>query len=127
MTDDFIPPIRERTTEELLKIVGSSNKWNSKAVQLAIDELINRKVEPKKIETAKYLSKKREKLQENLKARESYQLCDFIFKPVSTIFVLLFSWELKKDGYLRKAKQQKYFRIVFGIIIFVYILFAHLF
>jgi hypothetical protein len=58
MTDEFTSPIKERATEELLEIVGAPEKWNPKAVRFANNELVARKVEPKKIETAKYLSKK---------------------------------------------------------------------
>ncbi|SFU39884.1 hypothetical protein SAMN05216480_102250 [Pustulibacterium marinum] len=119
MTDEFIPPIKERTTDDLLKIVGAPDKWNPRAVFLANNELINRKVEPKKIQTAKYLSKKREKVEERIKANESYQFCDFFFNPFWTLFEIIFSWELKKDGFIRKAKQQKYFRIGIGILILI--------
>lgn len=117
MTDEFTPPIKERTTEELLKIVGAPEKWNPNALRLATNELTNRKVEPKKIQTAKYLSKKRDKVEKRIKANESYHVCDFILNPFPTLIEIIFSWELKKDGFPRKARQQKHFRIVIGIII----------
>lgn len=60
MTDDFTPPIKTRVTDELLQIVGAPDKWNPKAVHLANKELANRNVNSKKIETAKYLSKKKD-------------------------------------------------------------------
>ena len=126
MTDEFTPPIKERTTEELLKIAGAPEKWNPKAVRLATNELANRKVEPKKIETAKYLSKKRDKVEKNIKAKESYHVCDFILNPFPTLFEIIFSWELKKDGFPRKAKQQKYFRIAIGIIILICVVYSYL-
>lgn len=126
MTDEFIPPIKERTTDELLEIVGASEKWNPKAVRLATNELTNRKVEPKKIETAKYLSKKRDKVEKQIKANESYHVCDFIFNPWPNLIEILLSWELKKDGFPRKARQQKRFRIVIGIIIFSCIAYSYL-
>jgi|SRR5690554_774878 len=126
MTDEFTPPIKERTTEELLKIVGAPKKWNPKAVRLATNELSNRKVEPKKIETAKYLSKKRDKIDNRIKANESYHVCDFIAHPFWTLFEIIFSWELKKDGFPRKARQQKYFRIAIGIIILIGIAYSYL-
>lgn len=122
MTNEFIPPISERTTEELILIVGESEKWNSRAVELAKNELLNRKVAQKKIETAKYLSKKRKRIEGNLKANESYHICDFIRYPFWTLFEITVSWELKKNGYIRKAEQQKYFRLIFGIIILVCII-----
>jgi len=126
MTDEFIPPIKERTTDELLEIVGASEKWNPKAVRLATNELTNRKVEPKKIETAKYLSKKRDKVEKQIKANESYHVCDFIFNPWPNLIEILLSWELKKDGFPRKARQQKRFRIVIGIIILSCIAYSYL-
>ena len=85
MTDEFKPPIKERTTEELLKIVGAPEKWNSKAVRLATNELSNRKVETKKIETAKYLSRKRDKIDKQIKANEGYHVCDFIADRKSVV------------------------------------------
>lgn len=126
MTDEFTPPIKERTTEELLKIVGAPDKWNPKAVQLATYELTNRKVEPKKIETAKYLSKKKDKIAKRIKANESYHICDFIAHPFWTLFEIMFSWELEKDGFPRKARQQKYFRIAIGIIIFSCVIYSYM-
>jgi len=126
MTDEFTPPIKERTTDELLKIVGASEKWNPKAVRLATNELTNRKVEPKKIETAKYLSKKRDKIEKQIKANESYHVCDFILNPWPNLIEILLSWELRKDGFPRKARQQKRFRIVIGIIILSCIAYSYL-
>lgn len=126
MTDEFTPPIKKRTTGELLEIVGAPEKWNPNAVRLATNELTNRKVEPKKIETAKYLSKKRDKINERIKANESYHVCDFISNPFWTLFEIIFSWELKKDGFSRKAIQQKYFRISIGIIILVFVAYSYL-
>lgn len=115
--DDFKPQIKTRTTAELLEIVGAEDKWNSKAVRLAYSELTLRKVENKRIETAKYLNKKKERLEEKEKSNEGYSLLDFIFAPFFTLIEILFSWELKKDGFQRKAKQQKYFRITLLILI----------
>ncbi len=126
MTDEFRPPIKERTTEQLLEIAGAPDKWNSKAVRLANNELIARKVETKKIETAKYLSKKREKVEKKVKANESYHVCDFIFRPLPTLLEIVFSWELNKDGFPRKARQQKYFRIIIGIIIMISIVYSYI-
>ncbi len=126
MTDEFTPPIRERTTEDLLKIVGAPKKWNPNAVRLATNELTKRKVEPKKIETAKYLSKKRDKVEKRIKANESYHICDFILNPFPTLIEIIFSWELKKDGFPRKAIQQKYFRIAIGITIISCIAYSYL-
>ena len=119
MKDEFKPKIKERTTEELLEIVGASEKWNPKALRLAANELTNRKVEPKKIENAKYLAEKKDKIDKRTKANTSYHICDFFDDPFWTLFEIIFSWELKKDGFPRKARQQKHFRILIGIVILV--------
>ena len=51
------------------------------------------------------------------------EISDFILRPTRTVLELLFTWELKKDGYILKAQQQKSFRIALvAIIIFVYLL-----
>lgn len=119
MTDDFRPPIKSRTTKELLEIVGAPKKWNSRAVKLANDELYSRKVDSKEIDQAKYIENKKEEIETLKKATKSYSLLDFIFRPKSTLFELLFTWELKKDGYLLKAEQQKTFRITLIVLIII--------
>jgi len=123
MIDNFKPPIKTRTTEELLSIVGSPKKWNKDVLHLAKNELSNRNVDISEIENAIKLANEKEEQQRLNKANKSYQISDFILKPRSTLFELLFTWELKKDGYLLKAKQQKTFRItLFIVILFVYVI-----
>jgi len=123
MTDNFNPPIKSRTTKELLEIAGAPKKWNPRALKLATDELYNRKVDTSLIEEAQKTENQKIELEILKKATKSYQISDFILKPKSTLFELLFTWELKKDGYILKAKQQKTFRITLCIIIFfVYLL-----
>ncbi|AGC78501.1 hypothetical protein LX97_02824 [Nonlabens dokdonensis] len=119
--DHFIPPIKSRTDDELLQIVGAPEKWTPDAVSLAHEELSDRKIPVVKIEMARYLEDKRDQLTLKLKSNESYHLCDFLLSPSLTFIELLFSWELNKDGYHRKARQQKRFRVF--IIIFVFFLF----
>jgi len=123
MKDDFKPPIQSRTTKELLEIVGAPKKWNPRAVNLANNELVNRGIEQKKIETAKYLNKKKERLKRNAKANEGYHVLDFVFNPLPTLIELLFSWELKKDGFNRKAKQQKYFWLSLLFLVFLFFMY----
>ena len=123
MIDNFKPPIKGRTTPELLEIVGSPKKWNPEALRLAKYELSNRNVDQSEIENAIKKSDDKDKAEVYRKANISYQISDFILKPKGTLFELLFTWELKKDGYLLKAQQQKTFRIALGIIIlFVYLI-----
>ena len=98
---DINPPIKERNTDDLLKIVGTPKDWRPEIVNLAETELKNRKIDKEKIKTAKHLSQKREKLKKSKKANESL-FWDFISEPFGTLIVILFSWELKKDGFDRK-------------------------
>jgi hypothetical protein len=122
--DDFKPPIKTRTTRELLEIAGAPKKWNEKALKLALKELYERKVDIKQIEQAQYVEKRKIEFEALRKATKSYQISDFILKPKGTLFELIFTWELKKDGYLLKAKQQRSFRItLFIIILIIYSLF----
>jgi len=123
---DFKPPIATRTTKELLKIVGAVEKWNSEAVEQARIELKLRNVSQDQIRHAEYLSKKADKFEDLKKAKESYSVGDFIFEPFQTIFEVLVSWELKKDGFLKKAEQQKRLRIIFGLLILIVIIFIKL-
>lgn len=122
MIDDFISPIKTRTTEELIEIAGAPDKWNPTAVRLATSELSIRGINDKKIETAKYLNKKRQRLKKKSKANESYNVLDFIFNPLPNLIEIIFSWELKKDGFNLKAKQQKYFRITLLVLIFFFLI-----
>lgn len=126
MAEEFTPPIKSRSTDDLLEIVGASKKWNPKAVLLANNELINRNVALKKIDTAKYLSKKRDRIEKQKLAKESYDVCDFILRPIPTLFEIIFAWELKKDGFDRKARQQKYYRIIIGLTILITITYSYL-
>ena len=112
MNDDFKPPIKSRKTEKLLEIAGAPKKWNSRALKLALDELYDRKINTKLIEQAKYIEEKQVKFEVSRKANESYKVSDFIFNLKGTLFELIFTWELKKDGYIFKAEQQKTFRII---------------
>ena len=123
MIDNFKPPIKSRTTQELLNIVGSPKKWNRDALYLAKYELSNRNVDTSEIENAIKLANEKEEEEILRKANKSYQISDFLLKPKGTLFELLFTWELKKDGYILKAKQQKTFRITLIIVIlFVYLI-----
>jgi len=123
MIDNFKPPIKTRTTEELLEIAGSPKKWNPEVIKLAKTELSNRNIDTKEIENAILLAIENEDAEKLKKATKSYQISDFILRPKRTILELLFTWELKKDGYTLKAKQQKTFRIALMLIIlFVYLL-----
>lgn len=121
--EEFTPPIKERNTDELLEIVAFEKDWNPKAVLLAKNELNNRNVASQKVENAKSKAKEYKQVRQLEKAHEGFTIADFIFHFGPTLFIILFSWELKKDGFTKKAKQQKYFRMFLGGIIFCYVVF----
>jgi hypothetical protein len=122
MTDIFKPPIKSRTTDDLLEILGSPKKWNPEAIRMAKYELKDRNVPQIEIDNAVKLSLKAEENERLRKANESYHVLDFLSHLDNPIFELIFSWELKKDGYILKAKQQKSFRILLSIVIFIVII-----
>jgi len=124
MIDDYKPRISDRTIDELLQIVGSPDKWDDKAVLLAKNELNKRNVPNEKVITAKYLSKKRKRVKRALKANEGYSILEFLSEPLWTTIEILFSWELKKNGYFKKAKQQNRLRIIILSIVLIFIVFS---
>ncbi len=111
MTSDFNPPIEDRNTSELLSIVGSEEKWNPIAVEMAYAELKNRNVDSKRIKHSKYISDKKDRIDVSRKETKGYDLIDFVGEPFWTTIEILFSFELKKDGFAKKARQQKRVRI----------------
>lgn len=121
MTDDFKPPIKSRSTEDLLKIVGAPKKWNPMALKLAESELYYRKIDSKKIEQAKYLEAKKDRIETSKIANENFSF--FCLDPTSLfinwseIFMFLFSWEYEKDGFLKKAKIQRKYRPIIILLI----------
>jgi hypothetical protein len=122
MIDDFKPPIKSRTTEELLAIAGAPKKWNEKALKLALDELYNRKVDTKQIDQAKYIEKRQVEFEFLKKAKERFDFFSYnprhLFISWSEVFMFLFSWEYEKDGFLYKAKIQRKYR---PIILFIFL------
>lgn len=116
----FNPPIEDRTTKQLLIIVGSPNEWDESAIEQAQLELTLRKVDELEIKQAKHQSKQKVRLEDLKRAKESYSFFDFIFEP-STFIEVIFSWELRKDGYLRKADQQQWLRPIFILVIIMII------
>jgi len=128
MTDDFKPPIKSRTTEELLEIAGAPKKWNERALKLALDELYNRKIDTKQIDQAKYIEKRQVDFEALVKAKKRFDF--FCLNPThlfinwSEIFMFLFSWEYEKDGFLYKAKQQRKYRPIILLIILAVIIYG---
>ena len=120
------PPVKTRTTKQLLEIVGAAESWTKDAVEQATIELKLRNITNDQIKHAKYLSKKAESYEDLKRAKESYSVADFLFEPFYTIFEVLISWELRKDGFLKKAEQQKRLRIIFGLLILIIIIYINL-
>lgn len=125
MIDEFKPPIKERSTNQLLDIVCEPKRWNEKAVFLAQIELANRNVTKETIQQKTkqkiYLNNKILKIEKVRKAKEKYDLFDFIFLIDEVLIEVLFTWDFKKQGYTKKAEQQKTILCVFAIIVSILI------
>nr|WP_294939409.1 hypothetical protein [uncultured Flavobacterium sp.] len=121
MTDEFIPPIKERTTKQLIEIIREPENWNPRAVLLAKHELDNRNVSKEeidqKIKQKRYLIHKEQKIENFRKSKEYYHWSDFIIAPVDTLMDVLLSWNLEKQGYTKKAEQQKTILRILAIIV----------
>jgi hypothetical protein len=126
----FTPSIAARTSAELIQIVAVPENWDNEAVLQAKKELSMRGVDFQGLaEKAKHFYNRKENLQQLRRAKEAYSIADFIFSPIWTLLEILISWELKKDGYLRKARQQKIFRAIILVImvsIFLFCFFSNL-
>ena len=125
MTDEFKPPIKERTTDQLLDIACEPKRWNERAVLLAQNELANRNVSKETIQQKTkqkiYLINKELKVENLRKAKEKYDWLDFIFSFDDVLIEVLFTWDLKKQGYTKKAEQQKTILYVLAIIVSILI------
>ena len=110
---NFTPPINTRTTKELLEIAADHDNWNREAFKQACAELQTRKVDFKQVEHTQYIINKGKKIASVRKAQESFDPMEFVFKPL----IILLSTNLEEDGYFKKAKQQKIYRIIIGILI----------
>jgi hypothetical protein len=128
MTDDFKPPIKTRTTKELLEIAGAPKKWNERALKLAMDELYNRKVDTKQIDQAKYIEKRQVEFESLIKANSRFEFfclrLHHLFINWSEVFMFLFSWEYEKDGFLYKAKIQRKYRPILLLIILLVVVYS---
>ena len=119
---EFNPPINTRANEDLFLILNNNKEWDKEAVKQDEHELTKRGVVNKEIIHSKYIYNKEQKLKKLRKANESL-LPDLFLHPTRTMILIMFTWELKKDGYVRKAKEQFYIRIiVIAIIISLFLL-----
>ncbi|MFC7775221.1 hypothetical protein [Flavobacterium sp. GCM10027622] len=125
--DNFKPPIKSRTTRDLIEIAAYPEKWNKAAFQLAQEELKLREVDPDKIKRRRRSLKKMERNERRSIANEPF--CFFSlnflegFIEWSEVFTFLFSWGLEEDGLTRKAEFQRTYRpfviVIFLITIFI--------
>lgn len=126
MIDDFKPPIKSKTTKELIEIVGAPKKWNERALKLAIDELYTRKVDAKHIDQAKHIEKRQVEFEALKIAKERFNFFSYnpshLFINWGEVFMFLFSWEYEKDGFLYKAKIQRKYRPFLLILILVIVI-----
>lgn len=124
----FNPPIAARTSNELVKIVAIPENWDDEAVVQAKNELTVRGVDYSDlVSREKFLHERQENMERAKRAKEAFSIFDFLDSPFLTLFEILISWELKKDGYLRKARQQRTFRIIIFIVfitIYIFSLFS---
>ncbi|WP_316812263.1 hypothetical protein [Pedobacter heparinus] len=121
MMIEVTPPIHERTTKQLLSIAGAPHKWQPRVVENALVELSKRGVDKALIQRATYQDKRADQFEALKKAKESFDYSDFIFHPIAGLIGILFSTNLKEDGYLRKAEQQRKFRQITGVILLIII------
>ncbi|RXF67761.1 hypothetical protein [Arcticibacter tournemirensis] len=120
----FRPPINTRSTDELLMIAGAPDKWQPQAVELAKAELQLRNIPESEIARVKYLLERVDQLEDLKRAKEAYTVSDFFFKPYMTLFEILVSWELEKDGYFRKARQQRVIRPILILLILMLVIWS---
>jgi reverse gyrase len=109
----YKPPIKQRSTDDLLKIVDNPNNWEDDALRIARIELNNRGFSTnQQIRRAKSTNKFKRKVKD-IKRNESYSYTEmillFIFAPFT------FAWfipsgmgviELENEGYLKKRNQR---------------------
>lgn len=59
MQEKFNPPISKRNDNEIIEIITFPERWKPRVVILAKREFETRNLDPKKIQTAQYLYKKK--------------------------------------------------------------------
>lgn len=118
----FNHPIKDRTIKQLLQIVSSPADWNEIALIQAEEELKLRNIPEREINQSKFYTQKEIQIGNFKLANESYSIIDFIFSPLTTLFEIIVSWELRKDGYLRKADQQQLLRPIFILVIIMMVI-----
>ncbi len=127
MSQNFQPPIEERKTRDLLVIIGQEEHWQPLAVELAKAELKRRGYPDESFHHAKYLEAKRLRLEALRKAKTGFTFCDFLCNPLITILQLTFLWEFEKDGFHRKASQQRKFRVILLFMVILLVMYVRMY
>ena len=118
MSTSYSPALKERSTEELLKIVETPEDWREDALSIAKEELQKRGFtipQQKRREKSRQQFEKRTK---KVKSEATFSLKEKIAILALAPFILavrfefipiptgLSTWELKSDGFQRKWKQR---------------------
>lgn len=119
------PPIPERTTEQLLEIIETTDQWQTGVVQLARNELAKRGISAKVQETRKKNYATYHRRREAIKSRATYttpeKILMVLFGPILAIlFHDLFVF-YAGEGY-RKKNVQGIFYMALGIMVWVLVL-----
>lgn len=118
MSSSYSPPIKERSTDELLKIVETPEDWREDALSTARDELQKRGVPISQQKRREKSNKQFQKRASKVKSEATFSLKEKISILVFAPFILavrfefipiptgLSTWELKSEGFQRKWKQR---------------------
>ena len=114
------PPIKERTTENLLDIIETKEQWREDIVDLARKELIERGISIKKQETRRNIKTKFQQRIEKIKLKATYTILEKILIVLLGPFLLLLLNDLflfdSGEGYKKKNRQGLFFLLLgFGL------------
>lgn len=108
----FNPPIPSRSTDELILIANSPEDWDSKAVDQAKKELVERGVsieqQQRKLKAWDRQAEIDHKKELQRRAAESFGIFSLIWMALKWPKTILWDWSLKKEGYHRKHKERLY-------------------
>lgn len=119
--EEIHPPIKERSTEQLIEIVETKQKWREEVVKLAQSELVSSGVSIDEQNTKRKSRKKREsnykRRNKAIKANASYsnveKLLIVLFGPF-TIFLLGDFNVFNDDKAYKKRNRQSWFYLLLG-------------
>jgi hypothetical protein len=122
----FDPPIAARSSEELILIVHAPDEWKPEAIEQAKLELEKRAV-PLPVQQAffgQHQEQKQQEWQAELDKRrvESYSFLEAIWMIIQWPTIPFSGWNLRADGYERKARQRvQYFLMGAGILLALFV------